>query len=284
MKLLRFGDKGTEKPGLQLSENLRVDVSSILDDYTPNFFENGGLNKLKNLSQKEIEELPRVSPETRLGPPVKNVGKIICIGLNYEDHAREAKMKKPEEPILFFKSTTSICGPDDNLIIPKNSKKTDWEVELGIVIGKRTQYIERKQALDHIAGYVLINDYSEREFQLEHGGQWVKGKSCDSFSPIGPWLVTKDEIADPNNLNLWLKVNGEYKQNSSTSMFIFKVDEVVSYISRFMTMEAGDVISTGTPPGVGMGFDPPQFVREGDVIELGIEGLGTSTQKAVKYS
>jgi 2-keto-4-pentenoate hydratase/2-oxohepta-3-ene-1,7-dioic acid hydratase in catechol pathway len=281
MKLLRFGEKGIERPGVQVDDNTRRDITSILDDYTPDFFGNGGLEKLKKTN---LSDCPKVDFDIRLGPPIKNIGKIICVGLNYEDHAREANMKKPEEPILFFKSTTSVCGPNDNLIIPKNSRKTDWEVELAIVIGKRTPYIEREQAMDHVAGYMLINDYSEREFQLEHGGQWVKGKSCDTFSPLGPWLVTKDEIPDPNNLNLWLKVNGEYKQNSSTSMFIFKVDEVVSYISQFMTMEAGDIISTGTPPGVGMGFDPPQFVKSGDVIELGIEGLGTSRQKAINYS
>jgi len=283
MKLIRFGNNGAETPGLVLENGQRVDVSEFIDDYDQDFFANDGITQLENLLEKNRPELPKISGELRLGSPVKNPGKIICVGLNYEDHAREAGMEIPKEPILFFKAITSLCGPNDNVIIPKNSQKTDWEVELNIVIGKKANYINQADAYQHIAGYTLINDYSEREFQLERGGQWVKGKSCDSFSPVGPWLVTLDEIPDPNNLELWLKVNGETKQQSNTHNLIFKVDELVSYISQFMTLMPGDMISTGTPPGVGMGFTPPQFLKPGDVVELGIQGLGSSSQEAVAY-
>ena len=281
MKLIRFGEAGKEKPGLQLNNGKRVDCSTLFTDYDRLFLEEGGLLKLSEYLSNI--DLPEVSNETRLGPPIKDPGKIICIGLNYADHAREAGMEPPKEPILFFKATTSICGPNDNLIIPKNSKKTDWEVELGVVIGKKAQYIDKENANSHIAGYMLINDYSEREFQLERGGQWVKGKSCDTFSPIGPWLVSKDEVQNPNNLKLWLEVNGELKQQSSTNQFIFKIDELISYISQFMTLMPGDIISTGTPPGVGMALDPPQFLKPGDVVRLGIEGLGESRQEVIEY-
>ncbi|MEQ9423508.1 MAG: fumarylacetoacetate hydrolase family protein [Cyclobacteriaceae bacterium] len=283
MKLIRFGEFGAEKPGIQKGDGIRLDLSEHISDFNPEFLDNNGLNRLNEIVELHQNDLPEVSKETRLGTPIANPGKIICVGLNYRDHAIEAGMDIPTEPILFFKATTSICGPNDHVIIPKGSKKTDWEVELNVVIGKKAQYVSREDANDYIAGYTLINDYSEREFQLEKGGQWVKGKSCDTFSPIGPFMATKDEIADPNNLDLWLKVNGDMKQQSNTCNFVFKVDEVVSYISQFMTLMPGDMISTGTPPGVGMGQKPPQFLKPGDVVELGIEGLGSSCQQAVAY-
>ncbi len=283
MRLIRFGNAGEEKPGIELNNGVRKDLSGLVKDIDREFLAQDGLEKLRAIVDKGLDQLPTVSNDIRLGPPIKDPSKIICVGLNYADHAKEAGMDIPKEPILFFKSTTSLCGPNDPMTIPKNSQKTDWEVELNIVIGKKAQYIEEADAYDHIAGYTLFNDYSEREFQIERGGQWVKGKSCDTFSPVGPWLVTRDEIADPNNLNLWLKVNGKTKQNGSTSQFIFKVDKVVSYISQFMTLLPGDMISTGTPPGVGMGFKPPKYLKPGDVVELGIEGLGTSSQVAQAY-
>ncbi|MEQ8714157.1 MAG: fumarylacetoacetate hydrolase family protein [Cyclobacteriaceae bacterium] len=283
MKLIRFGNAGEEKPGIELNDGVRKDLSGLVKDFDREFLAQGGLEKVREIVDKGLNQLPTVDNKIRLGTPIKDPSKIICVGLNYADHAKEAGMDIPKEPILFFKATTSLCGPNDPMTIPKNSQKTDWEVELNIVIGKKAQYIEEADAYDHIAGYTLFNDYSEREFQIERGGQWVKGKSCDTFSPVGPWLVTRDEIADPNNLNLWLKVNGETKQNGSTSQFIFKVDKVVSYISQFMTLLPGDMISTGTPPGVGMGFRPPQYLKPGDVVELGIEGLGTSSQVAQAY-
>ncbi len=284
MRLIRFGNPGEEKPGIETKEGIRKDLSGIVTDYDRAFLDSGGLQKVEEVMNQGLEKLPTIPGDTRLGPPIKDPSKIICVGLNYADHAKEAGMKIPKEPILFFKATTSICGPNDPVIIPKNSVKTDWEVELNVVIGKKAQYIEQSEAYDHIAGYTLFNDYSERAFQIERGGQWVKGKSCDTFSPVGPWLVTKDEIDDPNNLDMWLKVNGQTKQNSSTREFIFKVDEVVSYISQFMTLLPGDMISTGTPPGVGMGFDPPQYLKPGDVVELGIKGLGASRQVAQAYN
>jgi 2-keto-4-pentenoate hydratase/2-oxohepta-3-ene-1,7-dioic acid hydratase in catechol pathway len=280
MKLIRFGEPGMEKPGLEHPDGKRIDVSSVIRDYDASFFENNGLKKLE---ETDVSGFPEIDPDIRLGPPISRPSKIICVGLNYANHAREAKMDVPKEPILFFKATSSLCGPNDPVIIPKNSQKTDWEVELNIVIGKKALYVSKEDAYDYIAGYTVTNDYSEREFQLERGGQWVKGKSCDSFSPVGPWLVTKDEIADPNNLNLWLKVNGEIRQNSNTSEFIFNVETVVSYVSQFMSLLPGDMIFTGTPPGVGMGLNPPVFVREGDQIELGIEGLGQSSQIAENF-
>ncbi len=283
MRLIRFGNAGEEKPGIEMNDGVRKDLSGLIQDFDREFLAQGGLEKVREIVDKGLNQLPTVDNKIRLGAPIKDPSKIICVGLNYADHAKEAGMDIPKEPILFFKASTSLCGPNDPMTIPKNSQKTDWEVELNIVIGKKAQYIEQSEAYDHIAGYTLFNDYSEREFQIERGGQWVKGKSCDTFSPVGPWLVTRDEIADPNNLNLWLKVNGETKQNGSTSQFIFKVDKVVSYISQFMTLLPGDMISTGTPPGVGMGFNPPQYLKPGDVVELGIEGLGTSSQVAQAY-
>lgn len=266
-----------------MNAGVRKDLSGLIKDFDQEFLVTGGLAKVQGIVDKELEQLPIVDNTIRLGPPIKDPSKVICVGLNYADHAKEAGMDIPKEPILFFKATTSLCGPNDPMTIPKNSQKTDWEVELNIVIGKKAQYVEQDEAYDYIAGYTLFNDYSEREFQIERGEQWVKGKSCDTFSPVGPWLVTKDEIADPNNLDLWLKVNGEIKQNSNTRNFIFKVDKVVSYISLFMTLLPGDMISTGTPPGVGMGFKPPQYLKSGDIVELGIEGLGTSSQVAKAF-
>ena len=280
MKLFRYGPDGQEKPGVELDSGKRVSVSSLIQDYNESFFQNGGLEKLRDV---DLTNLPEVNEKERFGPPVSRPSKIICVGLNYANHAREAGMDIPKEPILFFKASTSLCGPYDTVIIPKNSLKTDWEVELNIVIGKKAQYVSIEDAYDYIAGYTLANDISEREFQLEKGGQWVKGKSCDTFSPVGPYLVTKDEIPNPNNLKLWLKVNGEMRQNSNTQEFIFNVEQVVSYISQFMTLLPGDMIFTGTPPGVGMGMKPPVFVKDGDVMELGIDGLGQSSQKAQSY-
>ena len=231
-----------------------------------------------------MKNLPEIEKSTRLGCPVANPSKIICIGLNYAKHAKETNAAVPKEPILFFKSTTAVAGPDDNIIIPKNSEKTDWEVELAVVIGKKASYVEEADAMEYVAGYCLHNDVSERAFQLERGGQWVKGKSCDTFAPLGPWLATKDEIADLNSLRLWLTVNGKKMQDGNTDDLIFKVPFLVSYISQYMTLLPGDIISTGTPPGVALGMNPPQYLRDGDVIELGIEGLGTQKQQVKKWS
>lgn len=283
MKLIRFGEFENEKPGIELPDGTRLDVSGHVKDYNESFFKNDGLNQLNEWLNKNSKTAPRVSAEVRLGSPVARPNKIICIGLNYSDHAAEAGMAVPKEPIIFFKATTSLCGPNDNVIIPKNSKKTDWEVELAVVIGKKAQYVEEAEALDYIAGYCLMNDYSEREFQLEREGQWVKGKSADTFSPLGPWLVTPDEIEDVHNLNLWLKVNGEQLQKGNSKTLIYKIPKLVSYVSQFMTLLPGDVISTGTPFGVGMGFKPPRFLKEGDVVELGIDTLGSSRQVAKNY-
>ncbi len=283
MKLIRFGQPGQEKPGLQLADGRWIDASAFGQDYTEDFFANGGLGKLSSWAASNAASAPTVDPGTRLGPCIARPSKIVCIGLNYVDHAKESGMEIPKEPILFFKSTSSLVGPNDDVVIPKGSEKTDWEVELAIVIGTKATYVSEADALDYVAGYCLHNDYSERAFQLERGGQWVKGKSCDTFAPLGPFLATKDEIADPHNLKLWLKVNGVTRQNSSTNQLIFNVPQVVSYISQFMTLLPGDVISTGTPPGVGLGFKPPIFLQPGDVVELGIEGLGTSSQKAKAY-
>ncbi|RXG26815.1 fumarylacetoacetate hydrolase family protein [Leeuwenhoekiella palythoae] len=283
MKLIRFGAAGKEKPGVQLDSGKRIDVSAFGEDYTEAFFENDGLNRLQSWLSSEQDNCPEVSAETRLGAPLVRPSKIVCIGLNYVSHAKETGMEVPKEPILFFKATSAIVGPNDDVIIPKGSEKTDWEVELAVVIGKKASYVSEAEALDYVAGYTLHNDYSERAFQIERAGQWVKGKSCDTFAPLGPFIATKDEIKDPNKLNLWLKLNGEQLQNSNTSDFVFNVQQVVSYISQFMTLLPGDIISTGTPFGVGMGFNPPRYLKPGDVVELGIEGLGTSKQKATEY-
>lgn len=283
MKLIRFGPKGKELPGIKIDDSTSIDVSAFINDYNESFFENNDLEKLKKWLSINIDSCPKISNKTRLGPPLVRPSKIICVGLNYSKHANESGMAVPKEPVLFFKSTTSIIGPFDDVIIPKNSDKTDWEVELALVIGKKASYIDPGQVKDHIFGYVLHNDISERSFQLEREGQWVKGKSCDTFAPLGPYLVTKDEIKNANNLNLWLKLNGEIMQKSNTSDFIFKINEVVSYISQFMTLLPGDIISTGTPSGVGLGFDPPKFLKNNDIMELSVEGLGVSKQKVKSY-
>ncbi|MER3374889.1 MAG: fumarylacetoacetate hydrolase family protein [Allomuricauda sp.] len=283
MKLIRFGTAGNEKPGVQLADGTRLDVSAFGTDYTEAFFGNNGIEKLRNWLSDHESDCPTIDNETRLGPPLARPSKLVCVGLNYAMHAKEAGMAIPKEPVLFFKSTTAICGPFDEVVIPKNSEKSDWEVELAIVIGKKASYIEESEAMDHIAGYVLHNDISERAFQIEKEGQWCKGKGCDTFAPLGPFIATTDEIKDPNNLELWLEVNGERLQHSSTSDFIFNVQEVVSYISQFMTLLPGDVISTGTPFGVGLGFNPPKYLKPGDTMELGIEGLGVSKQTCVAY-
>lgn len=283
MKLIRFGNIGAEKPGVQLENGKRIDVSAFGEDYTDIFFDNHGVSRLTKWLKDNESACREISHDTRLGCPINKPSKIVCVGLNYVKHAAEGGMAVPKEPVLFFKATSAIVGPNDDLILPKGSTKTDWEVELAVVIGKKASYVNESDAMDYVAGYVLHNDYSEREFQLEREGQWVKGKSCDTFAPIGPFLVTKDEIKNPNNLNLWLKVNGEMLQNSNTSDFVFNVDTVVSYISQFMTLLPGDIISTGTPSGVGLGLKPPRFLQPGDVVELGIEGLGTSRQHVKTY-
>jgi 2,4-didehydro-3-deoxy-L-rhamnonate hydrolase len=281
MKLIRFGALGQEKPGIEI-DGARFDVSHLVADYNEDFFANDGIEKLKKSFDKTTAT--KVSSNVRLAEPVKKPGKIICIGLNYRKHAAESGMAEPTEPVVFFKATSSIIGPNDTIIIPKNSKKTDWEVELAIVIGKRANYITEEEALDYVAGYVLHNDVSEREFQIERGGQWVKGKSCDTFAPLGPYLVTKDEVADPNNLKLWLTLNGKKMQDGNTSDFIFNVQHVVAYLSQFMSLMPGDIISTGTPEGVGLGQKPPFYLKDGDVIELGIEGLGSARQEVKDWS
>jgi 2,4-didehydro-3-deoxy-L-rhamnonate hydrolase len=283
MKLIRFGEPGKEKPGVLLKDGSRVDASGLGSDYGEAFFANNGLKDLESWLQKNSGSAPRVASSVRLGPPVARPSKIICIGLNYRDHAAETKAEPPKEPVLFFKATTSLVGPNDDLIRPKNSTKVDWEVELAVVIGKRASYVAQENALDFVAGYALHNDYSERTFQLERGGQWVKGKSADTFAPLGPFVATPDEIPNVGNLKMWLKVNGNLRQNGSTSNMIFDVATLVSYVSQFMTLLPGDVISTGTPAGVGMGMKPPVFLQAGDVVELGIEGLGESKQKVKEY-
>lgn len=280
MKLIRCGEPGKEFPGVELEDGTRIDISDFGSDFDEDFFGNGGIQKLESWLEKNQSQNKLVPDGTRLGPPIKKPSKIICIGLNYAKHAEESGATVPDEPVIFFKATSAIVGPNDDLVIPRNSSKTDWEVELGIVIGKKASYVSKEEAMDHVAGYVLHNDYSEREFQLERAGQWVKGKSCDTFAPIGPYVVTKDEIKDPQNLKLWLKLNGEIKQQSNTSDMVFDVPTVVSYLSQFMSLMPGDIISTGTPFGVGMGLKPQRYVKPGDVIELGIDGLGSSKQVA----
>ncbi|MCK0159218.1 fumarylacetoacetate hydrolase family protein [Allomuricauda sp. F6463D] len=283
MKLIRFGKQGEEKPGIQLEDGTRIDIAAFGEDYDEHFFGTDGTTRLGHWLERNRDESPIVPQNERLGPPLVRPSKIICVGLNYAKHASESGMEVPKEPVLFFKATSAIVGPNDDVVIPKGSEKTDWEVELAIVIGKKASYVPLDEALDHVAGYVLHNDYSERAFQIEKQGQWCKGKGCDTFAPIGPFIATADEIKDPNALDLWLKLNGETLQQSNTSDFIFNVQEVVSYISQFMTLLPGDIISTGTPAGVGLGFDPPRYLKPGDVVELGIEGLGTSKQEVKAY-
>lgn len=283
MKLIRFGEANKEKTGVIL-DNDYYDVSSFGEDYNEQFFENEGLDRLQKFVESNKAKLSKVEKSIRLGSPVARPSKIICIGLNYADHARETGAQIPNEPIIFFKSTTAIIGPNDNVIIPKSSQKTDWEVELAVVIGKKASYVEEADAMNYIAGYCLHNDLSEREFQLERNGQWVKGKSCDTFAPLGPFLATTDEIQDVDNLDVWLKLNDRQVQKSNTSNLIFKIPFLISYLSQFMTLLPGDVISTGTPAGVGLGMNPQVYLKPGDVMELGIEGLGTSKQTAVAYA
>jgi len=283
MKLIRFGEPGKEKPGVLVGEK-RYDVSALVPDYDEAFFETGGLELLQQIVDNRLGELSEISTSERLGSPVPRPSKIICIGLNYVDHCIETNAPIPTEPIIFFKSTTALCGPNDDVIIPKNSEKTDWEVELAFVMSKKASYVEEANAMEYVAGYCLHNDYSERAFQLERGGQWAKGKGCDTFAPLGPFLATTNEIDDVNNLKMWLTVNGKSYQSSNTLNLVFKIPFLVHYLSQFMTLLPGDVISTGTPPGVGLGIKPdPVYIKPGDVIQLGIEGLGTSKQVAVSY-
>lgn len=282
MKLFRFGEPGKEKPGI-IEDEVKYDVSAFGEDYTEHFFTNDGLQRLEKWFAENKTSCPRVIDQERLGPCIARPSKIVCIGLNYAKHASESGMEPPKEPVIFFKSTTALCGPDDPVVIPRGSEKTDWEVELAVIIGRRASYVEVEEAMDYVAGYALHNDYSERSYQLERGGQWVKGKSNDTFAPLGPFMATKDEIRDPHNLNLWLKLNGEKVQDSYTSDFIFDIPSVVSYLSQFMTLLPGDIISTGTPPGVGLGMTPPRYLKPGDVVELGIEGLGEARQEAIQF-
>jgi len=283
MKLIRFGEFGKEQPGVHIN-GVNYDVSSFIKDYDEHFFAGEGLLQLAKIVTGDITNLPVVAAGTRLGSPVARPSKIVCIGLNYAKHAKETNAPIPKEPIIFFKSTTSLGGPNDTITIPKNSIKTDWEVELAFIMGKKASYVEEAGAMEYVAGFALHNDVSEREFQLERGGTWDKGKGCDTFAPIGPWLVTKDEIADPHNLRLWLKVNDKMMQDSNTDDLIFNIPFLVSYISQFMTLLPGDIVSTGTPAGVGLGFNPPVYLKPGDVVELSIDGLGTSKQTCVAYA
>jgi 2-keto-4-pentenoate hydratase/2-oxohepta-3-ene-1,7-dioic acid hydratase in catechol pathway len=283
MKLTRFGDRGEEKPGLVLNDGTRVDVSAAVTDYNEEFFGTGGLERLRRWVENNSGDLRRVDSSVRLGAPICRPSKIVCIGLNYRDHAAETGQEVPTEPVIFFKATSSLSGPNDQVVIPLGSTKLDWEVELAFVIGREARYVRKRDALDHIAGYVLHNDYSERAFQLERGGQWVKGKSADTFAPLGPFLATRDEIPDPGHLDLWLTVNGATRQKSNTEQMVFGVSDLVSYVSQFMTLLPGDVISTGTPPGVGLGMNPPAYLKPGDVVALGIQGLGESRQEVVVY-
>ena len=282
MKLIRFGNLENEKPGVQLDNGQKIDVSAFGSDYDEFFFGTDGPKRLKKWLSIHQDECPLVRENTRLGAPICRPSKIVCVGLNYAKHAQESGMEVPSEPVLFFKASSAIIGPYDEVILPKNSKKSDWEVELAIVIGAKTSYVSEKNAMNHVAGYVLHNDISEREYQLERQGQWVKGKSCDTFAPLGPFVVTKDEIKDPHNLHLWLKLNGKTMQDSNTSDLIFGIPKLVSYISQFMTLLPGDLISTGTPFGVGLGLNPEIYLKDGDKMELGIEGLGVASQKVRK--
>lgn len=276
MKLLRLGKIDQEKPAILDGDGNYRDLSSIVPDIDGNALSSEALNKIQSADHSKLPILPA---DSRIGACVGNVGKFICIGLNYSDHAAESGMAVPKEPIIFMKATTAICGPNDDVLIPRNSEKTDWEVELGVVVGAKAQYVSEADAMNYVAGYCVINDVSERAFQMDRGGQWVKGKSADTFGPIGPWLVTKDEIKDPHNLHMWLDVDGHRYQNGSTSTMIFKVPFLIHHLSQFMTLSPGDVISTGTPPGVGLGQKPPVYLKKGQVMELGIEGLGEQTQK-----
>ncbi|KCZ53596.1 2-hydroxyhepta-2,4-diene-1,7-dioate isomerase [Hyphomonas beringensis] len=276
MKLLRVGPRGREKPGILDAGGVIRDVSDLVDDWDGLALDDAVLKQIRTI---DLSSLPKLDPNARIGPCVADVGKFICIGLNYADHAAETGAEVPSEPVLFFKATSAICGPNDDLEIPRRSEKTDWEIELGVVIGKAAKYVSEEDALDHVAGYCVVHDVSERGFQLEGTGQWVKGKSADTFGPIGPWLVTRDEVEDPQNLSMWLDVNGEAMQRGSTSTMIFGVAHLVSYVSQFMSLQPGDILSTGTPPGVGLSMSPPKYLRAGDTVALGIEGLGLQVQR-----
>lgn len=278
MKLVRFGARGAEKPGILDADGTIRDLSGVVGDIAGATLSDGGLDQLRGL---DLAGLPAVEAATRLGPCVGGTGKFICIGLNYADHAAESGLAVPSEPVIFMKATSAICGPNDQVLIPRGSEKTDWEVELGIVIGTRAKYVSEADALGHVAGYCVINDVSERAFQAERQGQWTKGKSCDTFGPTGPWLVTRDEVADPQTLGMWLTVNGVSRQDGSSRTMVYGCAFLISYLSQFMSLEPGDIISTGTPPGVGMGMKPPVYLKDGDVVELGIEGLGSQRQQFV---
>jgi len=278
MKLLRYGPPGEERPGLLDAGGTLRDLSGHVDDIAGDALSPEGLAGIAALTP---ETLPAVAGSPRLGPCVTRVGKFLCIGLNYSDHAAESGLPVPDEPVLFAKATSAICGPDDDIVMPRGSTKTDWEVELGVVIGTLAKYVSEADALDHVAGFCVVNDVSEREMQIEGTGQWTKGKSCDTFGPIGPWLVTTDEIGDPQDLGIWLEVNGHRYQNGNTSTMVFTAAFIVSYLSRFFTLHPGDVISTGTPPGVGLGLNPPTYLKAGDKIRLGIDGLGEQNQMVV---
>jgi 2,4-didehydro-3-deoxy-L-rhamnonate hydrolase len=281
MKLIRLGEIGQERPGVLLEDGARLDVSQFGSDYDEAFFADSGLIRLRTWLARNRAAAPRVADSVRLGPPICRPSKIVCVGLNFRDHAEESGMPLPQEPVLFLKATSSLVGPNDPLVMPRNATKVDWEVELAVVMDKKATYVSRERALDYVAGFLLHNDYSERAFQLERGGQWVKGKSADSFAPLGPVLAQKEDVADFNQLAMWLKVNGQFRQRGSTAKMIFDVPTLVSYISEFMTLLPGDVISTGTPAGVALGMKPPQYLKAGDVVELGIDGLGESRQVVV---
>jgi 2-keto-4-pentenoate hydratase/2-oxohepta-3-ene-1,7-dioic acid hydratase in catechol pathway len=278
MKLLRHGTTGAEKPGMLDADGNIRDLSGVVADIGGDVLSDEGLARLRGV---DPASLPVVDPKTRLGPCVAGTGKFICIGLNYADHAAESGLAVPPEPVIFMKATSAICGPNDPIIIPRTSEKTDWEVELAVIIGTKCKYVSEADALAHVAGYAVTNDVSERAFQTERAGQWTKGKSCDNFGQIGPWLVTRDEVSDPQDLSMWLTVNGEKMQNGSTRTMVYGVAHVVSYLSQFMTLHPGDVISTGTPPGVGLGMKPPRYLKAGDVVELGIQGLGQQRQDVI---
>jgi 2,4-diketo-3-deoxy-L-fuconate hydrolase len=285
MKLVRFGDPGAERPGVLLDDGTRLDASSLGGDYDEAFFAADGLGSLQRWIARDARSAPRVDPSVRLGPPIARPSKIICIGLNFRDHAEESNMAIPPEPVIFFKATTALAGPNDPVVVPRGASKLDWEVELAVVIGRRASYVALEEASSCVAGYALHNDYSERSFQLERGGQWVKGKSADTFAPIGPFLATPDEVRNPHALGMWLTVNGTMRQKSTTANMIFNVPTLVSYLSEFMTLLPGDVISTGTPAGVGLGIKPaPVYLQPGDEVELGIDTLGRARQKIVAHS
>jgi len=283
MKLVRFGERGNEKPGVLLDDGTRLDVSASGMDYDEEFFGGEGVERLRRWVEKNAGDLPRVESAVRLGAAISRPSKIVCIGLNYKDHAAETKQPIPNEPVIFFKATSALAGPNDQVIMPKGGAKLDWEVELAFVVGKQARYVSKQDAIDHVAGYVLHNDYSERAFQIERGGQWVKGKSADTFAPLGPFLATREEIPKPDHLDVWLKVNGALRQKSNTKQMIFGIAELLSYVSQFMTLLPGDVISTGTPPGVALGMDSPVYLKPGDTVTLGIECLGESQQEVVAY-